>query len=61
MSNKEYQDFDYKDTETLERFLSQSGQIHGRQKTNLSAREQRSLTRAIKKARFLALLPYTHG
>ena len=61
MSNKKFKEFDYKDTESLQGFLSSSGQIHGRQKTNLSAREQRALTRAIKKARFLALLPYTHG
>ena len=61
MSRKKFKEFDYKDTESLQGFLSSSGQIQGRQKTNLSAREQRALTRAIKKARFLALLPYTHG
>ncbi|MBC8328524.1 MAG: 30S ribosomal protein S18 [Planctomycetes bacterium] len=50
--------FDYKDIETLQRFLSPQGRIHSRKRTGLNARKQRELKMAIKTARFLALLPY---
>jgi small subunit ribosomal protein S18 len=49
---------DYKDVGTLQKFLSQYGKIHSRQRTGLSARRQRQLKAHIKYARFLALLPY---
>jgi small subunit ribosomal protein S18 len=49
---------DYKDVGTLQKFLSQYGKIHSRQRTGLTARRQRELKRHIKYARFLALLPY---
>ncbi len=51
--------FDYKDPETLRRYLSPQGRIHSAKRTGLSARQQRQLKKAIKYARFLALLPYT--
>ncbi len=50
--------FDYKDIETLQRFLSPQGRIHSRKRTGLNARKQRELKLAIKTARFLALMPY---
>jgi small subunit ribosomal protein S18 len=50
---------DYKDFSTLRRFLSEQGQILSRRKTGTCARHQRRLTIAIKRARHLALLPYT--
>jgi small subunit ribosomal protein S18 len=49
----------YKDTETLRRFLTEGGKILPRRLTGLTAKQQRQLTTAIKRARHLALLPYT--
>lgn len=50
---------DYKDINTLRRFVSDQGQIDSRRRTGTCARHQRRLTIAIKRARYLALLPYT--
>ena len=50
---------DYKDANTLERFLSDRGKILPRRATGTCARHQRKLTTAIKRARTVALLPYT--
>ncbi|HXK35237.1 MAG TPA: 30S ribosomal protein S18 [Candidatus Paceibacterota bacterium] len=49
---------DYKDTEILKRFLSPSGKIMPRGKSGLSAKHQRQMTEAVKRARFLGLLPF---
>jgi len=49
---------DYKDTELLKRFLTVSGKIMPRTKTGLAAKHQRQVTEAIKRARFLGLLPF---
>lgn len=51
--------FDYKDTKTLQRYLNIYGQIEPAAKTGLSAKQQRQLATAIKRARHLALLPFT--
>lgn len=48
----------FKDTETLERYMTERGKIIGRARTGLCAKHQRRLTIAIKHARFLALLPF---
>jgi small subunit ribosomal protein S18 len=50
---------DYKDVGMLRRFLSDQAQIESRRRTGTCARHQRRLTTAIKRARHLALLPYT--
>ncbi|QQG45334.1 MAG: 30S ribosomal protein S18 [Candidatus Sungiibacteriota bacterium] len=50
---------DYKDTELLRRFLSAGAKIHSRKKSGLCAKHQRHLAQAIKRARYLALIPYT--
>jgi len=50
--------FDYKDTETLKRFLTETGALVPRRVNKLTAKQQRALTRAVKQARHLALLPY---
>ena len=50
---------DYKDTELLKRFLTPEGKIRPRRQTGVNARNQRKLARAVKRARHLALLPYT--
>lgn len=49
---------DYKDTELLERFTNDQGKILPRRVTGVSASFQRQLSRAIKRARHLALIPY---
>ena len=49
---------DYKDVETFKRFLNPHGKIMPRRRTNLSAASQRALATAVKRARFMALLPY---
>lgn len=50
---------DYKDADTLRRFLSDRGKIKPRRQTGTCAKHQRRLARAIKRARHLALLPFT--
>ncbi len=49
---------DYKDTESLRKMLSGNGKIQSRKRTGASAMQQRMLARAIKRARYMALLPY---
>ncbi|ARU01037.1 MULTISPECIES: 30S ribosomal protein S18 [Yoonia] len=49
---------DYKDTRTLQRYISERGKIVPARITAVGAKNQRALARAIKRARFLALLPY---
>ena len=49
---------DYKDTEILKRFLTEHGRIQHRRNTGLSSRNQRDVAKAIKRARFMGLLPY---
>jgi len=50
---------DYKDTDLLKKFISERGKILPRRVTGTSAKYQRMLTVAIKRARQVALLPYT--
>ncbi len=50
---------DYKDTRTLSRFVSERGKIVPSRITAVSAKKQRELAKAIKRARYLALMPYT--
>jgi small subunit ribosomal protein S18 len=50
---------DYKDTKVLQRFVSPQGKILPRRLTRLTNIQQRALTQAVKRARHLALLPYS--
>jgi small subunit ribosomal protein S18 len=50
--------FNYKDVDTLKRYITEVGKIKPRRQTGNCARCQRELARAIKRARHLALLPY---
>ena len=52
-------EFDYKNPQLLGYFVTERGKIMPRRMTGLSAKQQRSLARAIKRARQLSLLPYT--
>jgi len=49
---------DYKDTESLKKLVSGNGKIFTRRRTGASAMEQRMITRAVKRARYMGLLPY---
>ncbi len=49
---------DYKEVDLLKRFLNEQGKLLPRRITNVSARFQRQLTRAVKRARHLALIPF---
>ncbi len=50
--------FDYRDIKTLSRYVNAYGQIDPISKTGLSAKQQRQLAVAIKRARHLALMPF---
>ena len=50
--------FDYKDIKTLQRYVNVYGQIDPISKTGLTAKQQRALAVAIKRARHLSLLPF---
>jgi len=62
MKNKRYKNdvtyFDYKEVKILQRYVNSYGQIEPQTKTGLSAKQQRQLATAIKRARHLALLPF---
>jgi small subunit ribosomal protein S18 len=49
---------DYKDTESLKKLISGNGKIQGRKRNGANAQEQRMLAKAVKRARYMALLPY---
>ena len=53
------EEIDYKDVDLLSKFIIESGKISPARMTGTSAKYQRQLTTAIKRARLLALLPYT--
>ena len=50
---------DYRNVEALQRLLTPNGKIQARKRTGLSAREQRLAAQAVKRSRFMALIPYT--
>ena len=53
-------ELDYKDIEILKKFISGQFKILPRRKTHVCAKHQRKLSMAIKRARFMALLPFTN-
>ena len=50
---------DYRDPESLKQFVSENGKILSSRYTRLNAKDQRKLTKAVKKARILGFLPFT--
>ena len=52
-------EIDYKDIETLKQYISETGKIVPSRITGTKAKYQRQLAKAIKRARYLALIPYT--
>ena len=59
MTEEKKINIDYRDADTLKGFISENGKILSSRYTRLNAKEQRKLTKAIKKARLLGLLPFT--
>lgn len=53
-----FKDIDYKDTNTLQKFITERGKILPRRITGVSAYFQKRLALAIKRARYMALLPF---
>lgn len=54
------QQFDYKDVLRIEANLNPHARMMSRKRTSLSAKEQRDFSRAVKRARFMALVPYVN-
>ena len=52
-------EIDYKDVKLLSRYVSEKGKIIPSRITSVSAKKQRELARAIKRARYIALLPFS--
>lgn len=55
---KKLQNLDYKDAYFLRKFLNSQGKIYPPKRFGLTAKEQRRLSQAIKRARFMGLIPY---
>jgi small subunit ribosomal protein S18 len=55
---KNIKEVDFKDTNTLQNYISRASKVKGKKKTGLCSKHQRKITLAIKRARFLALMPY---
>ena len=51
---------DYKDVDLLKKFITERGKILPRRLTGLTARQQRDLTNAVKRARIVAVLPFVN-
>ena len=51
---------DYKDVDLLKKFITERGKIRPRRLTGLTAKQQRDLTNAVKRARIVALLPFVN-
>lgn len=58
MAKTTLKDIDYKDIDLLRKYITEQGKILPRRSTGLSSKEQKALTKAIKQARMLALLPF---
>ena len=60
LSGKDAPKVDYKNVKLLKRFISEKGKMLPSRITSVSTKKQRELSKAIKRARFLALLPYVN-
>ena len=58
LTQNDIQHVDYKDIDLLKQFINPHGRIMGRRKSGLTAKQQRDVEAAIKRARFMGLLPF---
>lgn len=58
LTQNDIQHVDYKDVDLLKQFINPHGRVMGRNRTNLTAKQQRQVEAAVKRARFMGLLPY---
>lgn len=58
LTQNDIQHVDYKDVDLLKQFVNPHGRVMSRKRTNLTAKQQRAVEAAIKRARFMGLLPY---
>lgn len=58
LTQNDIQHVDYKDIDLLKQFINPHGRILGRKKSGLTSKQQREVERAIKRARFMGLLPF---
>ena len=58
LTQNDIQHVDYKDIDLLKQFISPHGRIMSRRRTGLTAKQQRAVEAAVKRARFMGLLPY---
>ncbi|HTR18443.1 MAG TPA: 30S ribosomal protein S18 [Candidatus Paceibacterota bacterium] len=58
LTQNDIQHVDYKDVDLLKQFINPHGRVMARTRTNLTAKQQRAVEQAVKRARFMGLLPY---
>ncbi|MCR4280749.1 MAG: 30S ribosomal protein S18 [Candidatus Kaiserbacteria bacterium] len=58
LTQNDIQHVDYKDVDLLKQFINPHGRVVGRKRTGLTSKQQRAVEAAVKRARFLGLLPY---
>lgn len=58
IAQQNIENIDYKDVELLKKFLNPHARLMARKRTGVSAKHQRELANAVKRARFMALLPF---
>ena len=58
LSQNDIQYVDYKDVDLLRQFINPHGRVVARKRTGLTAKQQRAVEQAVKRARFMGLLPY---
>ena len=58
-SGKGIEFVDYKDIESLRRMMTPNGKIYGRKRLGTTARQQKMVAQAVKRARYMGLLPFT--
>lgn len=58
LTQNDIQHVDYKDVDLLKQFVNPHGRVMSRKRTNLTAKQQRAVEAAVKRARFMGLLPF---
>ncbi|OGG70069.1 30S ribosomal protein S18 [Candidatus Kaiserbacteria bacterium RIFCSPHIGHO2_12_FULL_53_13] len=58
LTQNDIQHVDYKDVDLLRQFINPHGRLVSRRRTGLTAKQQRAVEAAVKRARFMGLLPY---